>query len=172
MSDISELETRITTALERIGAGIDTLTPAKPDQSDEVARLSAALEDERIVNAQLEERVKAIKEKQDSTVQVLSAEVERLTALLASEEKALAKLRQVNADLRHNNDALREAANQGVVEPHLINKSMMAELEGLRAAQTADRTELNAVLGELNSLISKAETQQVEAAQTQENMDA
>ncbi len=170
MSDISELETRITTALERISAGVDALAPAKPDQSDEVARLNTALEDERTVNAQLEERVKAIKEKQDSTVQALAGEVDRLTDLLAAEEKSLAKLRQVNSDLRANNDALREAASAGVVEPHLINKSMMAELEGLRAAQGADRTELNAVLGELNGLIAQAQT--ASQPQAEENVDA
>ncbi|MDA5093940.1 hypothetical protein O2N63_07550 [Aliiroseovarius sp. KMU-50] len=169
MSDISELETRITTALERISAGVDALAPTKAEQSGEVAQLTAALEDERTANAQLEERVKAIKEKQDSTVQTLSEEVERLTKLLADEERALAKLRQVNANLRTNNDALREAVSQGAAEPHLINKSMMAELEGLRATQSADRNELDAVLGELNSLIAQAQSNTV---QSKENVDA
>lgn len=183
MSDISELETRITTALERISSGLNALAPAAADQSDEVATLNAALEQERTANAQLEERVRAIKEKQDTTVASLTAEVERLTALLKSEENSLAKLRQVNTDLRANNDALRQAVSQGVAEPHLINKSMMAELEGLRASQIADRTELDAVLGELNSLISKSQAasqadvsagQQTYGQQTQseENVDA
>ncbi len=163
MSDISELETRITTALERIGAGLDALAPAAPDQSEEIAALQAALEEERTANSQLEERVKSIKEKQDSTVQALTDEVSRLTALLAEEEAMLAKLRQANADLRSNNDALREAVSQGVVEPHLINKSMMAELEGLRAAQKADRSELNAVLQELHGVIVAAQVSTPEA---------
>lgn len=168
MSDISELETRITTALERIGNGLNALAPAKPDNSDEVAALQAALEEERTANAQLEERVKAIKEKQDSTVKALSDEVERLADLLDEEESTLAKLRQVNADLRANNDALREAVSQGVAEPHLINKSMMAELEGLRAAQTADRAELDAVLAELNGVIAATQAE----SQKQETVDA
>lgn len=168
MSDISELETRITTALERIGTGLDALAPAKPDNSDEVAALQAALEEERTANAQLEERVKAIKEKQDNTVQTLSDEVERLADLLDEEEATLSKLRQVNAELRANNDALREAVSQGVAEPHLINKSMMAELEGLRAAQTADRAELDAVLAELNSVIAATQV----GTQEQETVDA
>ncbi len=156
MSDISELETRITTALERISAGLGALAPAGASEPGEVAALTAALEEERTVNAQLEERVKAIKEKQDSTVETLVGEVDRLRLLLETEERSLAKLRQVNEDLRSNNDALRQAVSQGVAEPHLINKSMMAELEGLRAAQNADRVELDAVLGELTGLISDA----------------
>lgn len=156
MSDISELEARITTALERIGAGLGALAPAAASEPGEVEALTAALDEERTVNAQLEERVKAIKEKQDSTVEALSAEVERMRVLLEAEEKSLAKLRQVNTDLRSNNDALRQAVSQGVAEPHLINKSMMSELEGLRAAQHADRAELDAVLGELTGLIADA----------------
>ena len=83
-----------------------------------------------------------------------------MRVLLDTEEKTLAKLRQVNEDLRSNNDALRQAVSQGVAEPHLINKSMMAELEGLRAAQNADRVELDAVLGELTGLIADANTKE------------
>lgn len=172
MSDISELETRITTALERISAGVDTLASGTPGQGDEIEKLTSALEEERTVNAQLEERVKGIKEKQDSTVQALVAEVDRLGNLLAQEEQALARMRQVNTDLRTNNDALREAANQGVVEPHLINKSMMAELDGLRAAQSADRSELDAVLGELNGLIAQVQNNSQSETKPEEVADA
>ncbi len=65
MSDISDLESRITTALDRIGRGLDALGP-KPDagQDAEIATLKVALEEEKTANAQLEERVRAIKEKQ------------------------------------------------------------------------------------------------------------
>lgn len=156
MTEITELQARLTAALDRIGTGLEGLGPARADAGEDVARLTEALEEERTANAQLEERVRTIKEKQDGTVEVLAGEVERLRALLATEEEAVSRLSRVNADLRANNTALREAIQRGVAEPHLVNKSMMVELEALRTAQAADRAELDAVLGELNALVADA----------------
>lgn len=159
MTDISDLQGRITAALDRIGAGLEALEKAPgagEDSAAEAAQLREALDEERTANAQLEERVRTIKEKQDGTVQVLASEVERLQGLLALEEETVARLSRVNADLRANNTALREAIARGVAEPHLVNKSMMVELEALRTAQAADRAELDAVLGELNALVADA----------------
>jgi len=157
MTEITDLQARITAALDRIGTGLEGLGPGGgADDSAEVARLTEALEEERTANAQLEERVRTIKEKQDGTVQVLADEVERLRALLAAEEETVARLSRVNGELRANNTALREAIANGVAEPHLVNKSMMVELEALRTAQEADRAELDAVLGELNALVADA----------------
>ncbi|HCQ66550.1 MAG TPA: hypothetical protein DIU07_16005 [Rhodobacteraceae bacterium] len=157
MTEITDLQARITAALDRIGTGLEGLGPGGgADGSAEVARLTEALEEERTANAQLEERVRTIKEKQDGTVQVLADEVERLRALLAAEEETVARLSRVNGELRANNTALREAIAHGVAEPHLVNKSMMVELEALRTAQEADRAELDAVLGELNALVADA----------------
>ncbi len=161
MSDISELESRITAALDRIGQGLEALGP-KPDPAagEELQQLRVALEEERVVNAQLEERVRAIRQKQESTVSKLTQEVERLRQLLEDGESGIAQLRKVNAELRANNGALREAVAQGVAEPHLINKSMMAELEALRAARAADRTEIDAVLAELAPLVEPAQNRE------------
>jgi uncharacterized protein (DUF885 family) len=157
MNDITDLQSRITTALDRIGIGLDALVKAPEEgaESDEVIALRAALEDERTANAQLEARVLAIKEKQDGTVRTLSREVDRLRGLLEAEEAAIARLTRVNAELRANNAALREAIAEGVAEPHLVNKAMMAELDALRATQGADRTEIDAVLGEVSRLVDE-----------------
>ena len=157
MTEITELQARITAALDRIGTGMEALAQGGgAGDGAEVARLTEALEEERTANAQLEERVRTIKEKQDGTVEVLAGEVERLRTLLATEEAAVTRLSRVNAELRANNTALREAIARGVAEPHLVNKSMMVELEALRTAQEADRAELDAVLGELNALVADA----------------
>lgn len=161
MTDITDLQARITVALDRIGQGLEALErpaaeTAAEDNSGEIARLTAELEEERTANAQLEERVRAIKEKQDSAVETLSTEVDRLRGLLEEEEAAVSRLGRVNAELRANNAALREAMTAGLAEPHLVNKAMMAELEALRAAQGADRADLDAVLGELGPLIAEA----------------
>lgn len=162
MTDISDLQARITAALDRIGTGIDGLGGGA-ERDAEMAKLTDALAEERTANAQLEDRVRTIKQKQDSTVEVLAGELDRLRGLLESEEQAVARLARVNADMRSNNAALREAIQRGVAEPHLVNKSMMAELEALRAAQGADRAELDAVLGELSALVEDAARQASEA---------
>lgn len=170
MTDIPELQARITAALDRIGSGIEALTKA-PDEDapapGDVAALKEALEEERTANAQLEERVRAIKVKQDSAVETLVQEVDRLRSLLETEEAAVARLSRVNAELRANNAGLREAIANGVAEPHLVNKSMMAELEALRAAQGADRAELDAVFGELAAVVAAARV-----AEEEEGADA
>ncbi|MGR3365676.1 MAG: hypothetical protein ACU0CY_16015 [Maritimibacter harenae] len=161
MSDISELQARIANALDRIGSGIEHLERPAPEEAAgdtaEVVALRTQLEEERTANAQLEDRVRTIKEKQDSTVERLAGEVDRLTRLLATQEETVARLARVNAELRSNNTALRDAISEGVAEPHLVNKSMMAELDALRAAQAADRAEIDAVLGELDQMIDAVE---------------
>lgn len=174
MTDISDLQTRITAALDRIGTGLETMDKAagaEVNDADEVTRLSEALEEERTANAQLEERVRAIRAKQEKAVETLADEVERLRRLLEEEEAAVSRLGRVNAELRANNAALREAIENGVAEPHLVNKAMMAELEGLRAARGADRAELDAVLGELGALVAEAESG-VRATSHEESADA
>ena len=166
MSDISELQARIAAALDRVGNAVEGLGPAgtvESSDSDEVTRLQGQLEEERTANAQLEERVRSIKATQDGTVERLTAEVARLTEQLSTQEDMSARLARVNAELRSNNAALRQAITDGVAEPHLVNKSMMAELEALRSAQAADRAELSAVLGEIDAMLSEAEGENEDA---------
>jgi len=100
MTDISDLQARITAALDRIGTGLEALDKAsatEPADAGEVARLTEALEEERTANAQLEERVRSIRAKQESAVETLASEVERLRRLLQEEEAAVARLGRVNA---------------------------------------------------------------------------
>ncbi len=159
MTEITELQARIDTALGRIAGGLEGLSAklAQPAaEPDEVARLEQALDEERAATAELEERLSTFRSQQEGTLEVLAGEVDRLRGLLAAEEETVARLAQVNADLRANNSALREAIAEGLAEPHLVNKSMMAELEALRAAQQADRAELDAVLGELGTMVAEA----------------
>lgn len=171
MTDISELEGRITAALDRIGQGLDALGP-KPDESHnkQIVALNASLDDEQTANAQLRERVKAIKQKRDSEVSELRAEIARLFAQVETGDAGIARMRKVSHELRMNNTALREAVAEGVTEPHLINKSMMAELEAVRAAHAADRAELDAILTELAPMVETVENTANDA--TEENTDA
>lgn len=162
MSDIEELEGRISAALDRIAKGIDGLDAAEaaPGAEADPVRaedLQRQLEDERLANAQLEERVKKLKERQDTKLSSLEGEVAEYRDRLAGMDRDLQRLRQVNAELRNLTAQLRAAATEGVAEAHLINKAMMAELDAVRATQAADAAEIDAVLGELRPIIEEAE---------------
>ena len=154
MDDIDSLESRIVVALDRIGRGLDLMGQAGgavSEASPEVSELQEALEAERTANAQLEERVRAIKTKQETHISELEATVTRLKTALNAEEENAQRLKAVNDQLRSANQALREAHSTGVADAHLINKAMLAELEALRARRKSDRNEIEAVLSELQS---------------------
>jgi len=158
MSDISELERRITAALDRAGQAMNRLaasSSSEPGESDG-ADLAAELEAERTANAQLEERVRAIKEKQETNVTGLEAEVTRLREAVESRDGELQRIKSVNVELRSSNQALREANANGLADPHLVNKSMMSELESLRASRAADRAELDDILATLEPALKEA----------------
>jgi len=154
MSQIEDLGQRITAALDRIDRAVEGMG-ASADAS-EVADLKQALEDERLANAQLEERVKAIKDKQDARLSELEANEAKNRETLAELDDQLQRLRKANEQLRKNNVALRDANSEGVGEPHLINKAMLAELEGLRASRSSDASEAAAILDALKPLVENA----------------
>lgn len=156
MSDISELETRITTALERINAGLDKWADQPAGNADEVDALNRQLDEERTANAQLNERLSTLKDQMSEKLVVVENALSQLQAQLAQAEASADALRQSNQELRSSNDALRAAAASGVVEPALINEAMGAELSALRATQQADRAELDAVLSELTAMADTA----------------
>lgn len=162
MSDITEYERRIAAALERIGHGIEAVSrplaetvaaPAEAESPD-TAALREALESERAANAQLVERVRAIKEKQDSTIGKLERRVAKLTRQLEAGGADAAKLRRANMQLSEASQALREAMAAGLPEPHLINKAMLAELEALRALRASDAAEMEEILAELQPFLT------------------
>jgi len=161
MSDIAELERRISAALARIEAGVEVLgaapaetAPAARDEG-EITRLTEELEAERAANAQLTERVRAIKEKQETTVGALEKKVERLTAQIDAADAEIRRLKQLGDDLTETNRALTTAAAAGVTEPALINRSLMGELDALRAQRAAEIAEMDEILAELKPLIGE-----------------
>lgn len=158
MTDVSGLEQRITTALDRISTGLSQLAQNETPGSDpgEVQVLQDALEGEKTANAQLEERVRAIKDKQESLVKTLEAEVTNLRAELASGNDDINRLKVINGRLRRNNRALRDANAKGVADPELINDGMVVELDALRASRDFDRAELDSILDELKPLFEGA----------------
>ena len=163
MSDIQMLEGRITAALDRIRYSAGKLADgaATPEPASDVAdessdELRAQLEEERTANAQLEERVKALKDRQDNTVAALENSLAEKSAAFAGIDAELQRLRASNAELRDLNAQLRSAAADGAASPELINRATLAEVEALEAQRATDVAEIDAILGELKPLIEEA----------------
>ncbi|MEL6700571.1 MAG: hypothetical protein AAFO58_02650, partial [Pseudomonadota bacterium] len=129
MSEITDLERRITQALDRIRAGVDTLGTVPPmvapilddapeetvaeaapaTDTAELESLRAELEDERTANAQLEERVRVIRRKQEGRVKKLEEQLAEAQTQLAASEAACAHLKAAADKLRQSNQDLRKA---------------------------------------------------------------
>ncbi|WP_417274667.1 hypothetical protein [Celeribacter halophilus] len=181
MSEISDFEARITAALERIGRAVavaeeraETIAAeaaggiASEELEAEIARLRDALDEEKAANSQLETRVKAIHERQETHVAALETEVETLRRQLADHDREMQKLRLVNTQLRENNTALREANAEGVGNADLIDSGMRAELEALKVTRAADVTELDAILTELRAVMARQQQDTQTVGQTSE----
>ncbi|GHF50102.1 hypothetical protein [Seohaeicola zhoushanensis] len=168
MKDIEDLQHRLAAAMDRIAAGVERLDKAQDGGS--VESLTEALEEEKLANAQLKERLRALNIKHFDEIGALkeqladTSERDKLQARLDAQDAAMARLdmdiqrlRQANDQLRSSNAALRAANEAGVGEPHLINKAMLAELEALRASRAADAAEAAAVLAKLEPLLEAAQ---------------
>ncbi|GGL62423.1 hypothetical protein [Wenxinia marina] len=158
-TDISDLERRITAALDRIRRGIDAIpepAPAPEISAEDHAALSQRLEEERTANAQLEERVRVLKERQEGRIAALEREVAAERERAGRLDGDLQALRQANAELSDTVAQLRGALEEGLDDPALVNRAILAELEGLKAARAADRTEIEEILAELRPIIEEA----------------
>lgn len=160
MSEIAELERRITAALERIGKGLEGLGRAAAPAgeaiaSDERAALQAALDAERDANGKLTERLRALAEHDTARRVDLESQVERLTAQLDTQGLELQRMRKTVVQLRESLRGLTDAQVAGVTEPELLNKAMQTELEALRATRLTEVVELDAILAELQPLIAE-----------------
>ncbi|MEM9969632.1 MAG: hypothetical protein AAF762_00840 [Pseudomonadota bacterium] len=155
MSDISELERRIAGALDRAAQAMDRMSVGGGDGED-TAALAAELEAERMANAQLEERVRAIKEKQEGRMAELERDVARLRDVVEARDETVQQIRAVNDELRKSNAALREANAKGLADADLVNGAMQTELDALRSARAADRAEVDDVLATLDAVLKEA----------------
>ncbi len=160
MSDIADYHGRITAALDRIGRGIDAIVePDRKagDQGSDTVALREALEAERSTNAQLTERVRAIKDKQETTVATLEAKVARLGADLDRAGQEVQRQKRLAGELADTNRALREAVEKGLSDPGLVDAALRTELAALQADRAADIAEMAAILSELTPLVDGAD---------------
>ncbi|GFZ97786.1 MAG: hypothetical protein CML50_17015 [Rhodobacteraceae bacterium] len=180
MSQIDDLQSRITRALDRIAQGVERVSAAPPapeptpepepqpdpesaraaeEAAAEIARLTDALDDEKMANAQLEERVRELHARLDGQGAPDPALQDQLAAQrdgMATLDSELQRLRTANTMLVRTNEQLRTALQDNLGEPHLVNQAMLAELEALRAARAVEEAEARAVLGALEPALAQA----------------
>ena len=164
MQEIAELERRITAALERIGRGIETLggqTPATAPMhvgDSDLAQLTEALDEERMANAQLAERLRVVRDKDDAEKAALAAARDALQDQLEAQTDEVNRLRRSLDQLDGELADLRDLAARGVVEPEHVNRAMLAELEALRSARASEAVEIAEIVAALNPLIAEVRT--------------
>jgi len=158
VSDIADFESRIAAALGRINAGLDSMAASGAVDADketgDLDKLNEALEAEKMANAQLEERVSAIKDKQETTIKEMEERIRSLDEKVAELDIQASNLKQVNQQLEATNEELRIAGEKNVGEADLLNKTMQDELETLRATRKADLAELETIMSELKPMIA------------------
>lgn len=176
-SNIAELERRITAALGRISAGLDKWQAEPEATADEPVRVEVAAEgDDDLVAAlqaenealkealateqanvaDLNQRLKAAKDRDGAAQGPLEAKVEKMTQQLDVQGLELQRMRKSTVQLREHLRVLHEAATENLAEPQLINKAMLAELESLRATRHTETAEMDEILAELKPLIEEA----------------
>ncbi|MBE9638069.1 hypothetical protein [Salipiger mangrovisoli] len=160
MSQIDELHSRITRAFDRISTGVEALGSAQPGGAEggpaEIAALRGALDEERMANAQLEERLRQLHaqlENPQNRPAGGAAQAEQRQAMAALDGE-LQRLRQANDMLMRSQAEMRAALEAGLGEPHLINQAMLAELESLRAARGVETAEARALLAGLTAALT------------------
>lgn len=167
MTDLVELERRITAALDRIARRADmsqaaplvvesaaTAAESDDDAGATLAALRAELSTEQTTNAQLTERVQQLKQRQDNTISQLERSMARLTEQLDLQSLELLRLKKANAKLVAANAALRDNQAAGYPEGQVMNRSLSAELEALHAERRVEIAEMEEILAELKPLIS------------------
>jgi chromosome segregation ATPase len=156
-------EVEETVVVEAAPSSALAVPPAVEDRSEEiagleaeVARLKTALAAEKATVAQLNERLKASKDRDQPSQTQLEAKVEKMTQQLDVQGLELQRMRKSTVQLREHLRVLHEAAADNMAEPHLINKAMLAELENLRATRHTETAEMDEILAELKPLIEEA----------------
>lgn len=126
MSDTSELEGRILSALDRTELALDGTGP----------------------NAE--------REGLDDAIDGLKADVTRLQEALRTRDALLQQMRAVNRKLRESNAALRAAHADGTMQADLLNFALEGELAGLRAIRDVEKAEIEEVLAMLEPVLKEA----------------
>jgi hypothetical protein len=151
-----EREAGVDAPLEAVEPAPEAAAPVVAPAA-EVAQLQAELEAEREANAQLSERVRAIREKQDTTLNAMERKYGAAVRAQEAAFKEVAALKSANAALTAAN---RKLMDEGVA---FSEEALMAELTALRAARASEANELGDILDGLAPILSQDEEESQDA---------
>ena len=178
MSDISDLEQRLASALRRISTATNSLPKAAkigdassslypttaPSQSldaIEMAEIKSNLtaatkktieQDEKI--ALLSQALALADENQVPSISAEDTPSNLLVGAVSALEIELSQLTQSNKQLRQANQGLRDANSKGLGDAGLINSGLQSEIDSLNAERTADKAQLHVLLTALRDAAS------------------
>ncbi|MFN0116373.1 MAG: hypothetical protein ACKVPY_17010 [Paracoccaceae bacterium] len=164
MDEIEDFGQRIADAFDRIARGLEAVGAAPlphgasavaGGEAGEAEALREALQSEQAANQQLTERVRAIREKQETVVAALERNLARATQQLDAQGRELARLRRANDTLIAANRDLQRSAAAGIADPAAADGALRSELEALRADRAAEIAELDGILSELKPLVEE-----------------
>lgn len=161
MSEIEAFQSRIMAAMDRLAAGVENLGPGSDGETE---ALKAALEQEKSTNAQLSERVRVLTERQEQALAALAEKSKEVATRMQALDLEVQRLRGANGELRAVCEALREANEEGVGEPHLINRAMVAELDAMKAVRRSEIAEADEIIAALAPLLAAGDGPAKEAS--------
>ena len=155
MADLAEIEQRITTALARIGAGLDhwpkPATGPSADQAAHIAHLQVQLDLERAARSD-DAAAKAPATEGDHI-----AEVARLQRQLDETDLENQRLHTAIGLLRQDLRLMEEQAEATLAKATFANANLQAELDALLQAREAETAEIAKILAALAPLVDAAE---------------
>ncbi len=156
MQEIAEFERRIASALDRIERRLDG--PGAPSGVvEDLGGLQAALDEERMTNAQLAERLRVVTDRQAMEKVEIARLADKLSVAVDERDLALQEMQAALAATHDELVSLREAAVRGSTLPHQINRALLAEVEALRALRAADAAGIASVMAELEPIVAGVE---------------
>lgn len=126
--------------------------PAGPVTYAALEALRAELAAEKAQVAALSDRIRTLKGRESRNEAAMQARIDQLTKQLDVQGLELHRLRKSMIQLREALRVLREGSDGACVDAAMINKAMLAELEGLRAARSSETVELEEIIAELAAL--------------------
>lgn len=160
MSELTELERRISAALDRVARAAEALPAPQPPPPSGPSEAELALHDalaaERATNAQMSERLAQASARQEARLAQLTRKLERAHEQLDQLGYEMQGLRRANARLAEANALLVAAQEAGAPDLAAATAALQAELAALRAARRAEMAELEEVMAELAPLAEAA----------------
>jgi hypothetical protein len=93
-------------------------------------------------------------ERQEQALAAMETKTNEAVTRMETLDLELQRLRGTNEELQKICEALREANEEGVGEPHLINRAMVAELDAMKASRRSEIVEADEIIAALVPLLS------------------